>query len=261
MNIDLAASEAEIRAVLAEGGDDTDPLKPLALVLLTVPVAFLGHAEESEQLNRESEDCARRRGPDYDYDLADALWNRCAVALSRGSTDRAAASEYLELARDLGNARALAGALIMSGMFDPDRRRGQELLAQAPELTARTKDTWRYMLATLWIGFLADDPLAAFRTLPELVEQARTTGQRLLLGQRGRDLLRPLATLGRYGAVAVLDGASLSTSYRPALAAEAVTAAREALGEDQYAQLYDEGRSFTPADLEEFLLQLASELS
>ena len=49
----------------------------------------------------------------------------------RGTTDRAAANEYLQLARDLGNARALAGALIMSGMFDPDPRRGEELLAQA----------------------------------------------------------------------------------------------------------------------------------
>ena len=40
-----------------------------------------------------------------------------------------------------------------------------------------------------------------------------------------------------------------------------MTAAREALGEDHYAELYDMGRSFTPADLEEYLLQLASELS
>ena len=31
MNNELAAAEAEIRAVLAEGGDDSDPLKPLAL--------------------------------------------------------------------------------------------------------------------------------------------------------------------------------------------------------------------------------------
>jgi hypothetical protein len=49
-------------------------------------------------------------------------------------------------------------------------------------------------------------------------------------------------------------------SIRPALAAEAVTAAREALGADRYAELRDMGRSFTPSDLEEFLLQLAAEL-
>jgi hypothetical protein len=70
-----------------------------------------------------------------------------------------------------------------------------------------------------------------------------------------------LSALHRYDAVAVLDSASLRTSIRPAQAAEAVTAAREALGEDRYAQLYDEGHSFSPADLEDYLLQLAAELS
>ena len=40
-----------------------------------------------------------------------------------------------------------------------------------------------------------------------------------------------------------------------------MTAARDALGEDHYAELCDIGRSFTPADLEEYLLQLASDVS
>jgi hypothetical protein len=117
------------------------------------------------------------------------------------------------------------------------------------------------LAATWWLGFVADDPLAAIRALPELVEQARSTGQRLGLVQRGRDLLEPLAAIGRYDAVAVLDGASLPFSVRPALAAEAVAAARDALGEDRYTQLYEEGQSFSPADLEEYLLQLATEPS
>jgi hypothetical protein len=38
-------------------------------------------------------------------------------------------------------------------------------------------------------------------------------------------------------------------------------AARNALGEDRYSQLYEIGKSFSPADLEEYLLELYSELS
>jgi hypothetical protein len=261
MNNELPAGEAETRAVLAQGGDDTDPLKPLALNILCSVMANAGRAEESEQLAREGEDCARRRGPDYDYDLAEALWNRCFTALFRGSPDLAAAAEYLEVTQALGNARALAGALIASGLSDPDPRRGEELLAQARELTARSKDTWRHLLATLWVRSVADDPLEAIRALPELIEQARSTGQRLIVGQRGRDLLSPLITIRRYDAVAVLDGASNRNSIRPTLAAEAVAAAREALGDVHYTDLYGKGRSFSPAELEEYLLQLASELS
>jgi hypothetical protein len=263
MNNELAAAEAEVRALLAEGGDESDPLKPAALchVLSAAVAQQPGRMEEGVQLMREGDDCARRRGPDYDYDLAEALHNRCSFALFAGTTDRAAANEYLQLAQDLGNARALAGALLMSGMFDPDPRRGAELLAQARELTARTRDTFRYLLATLWLGYLADDSTVAIRALPSMVEQARSTGQRLILAQQGRVILSQLADLGRYDAVAVLDGASTPTSLRPVLAAEAVTAARATLGEDHYAELYDMGRSFTPADLEGYLLQLASDVS
>jgi hypothetical protein len=70
-----------------------------------------------------------------------------------------------------------------------------------------------------------------------------------------------LATIGRYDAVAILDGSTPRPSVRPAWTAEAKIAAQNALGEDQYTQLYDLGRSFAPADLEEYLLQLVSELS
>jgi hypothetical protein len=261
MNNEHAAAEAEIRAVLAEDGSDSDPLKPLALFLLTAVMAGRGSTEEGEQLVREAEDCARRRGSDYDYDRAEGLWNRCATALFRGDPDRAGANEYLELARDLGNARALAGALLMSGMADPDPKRGGEMLAQARELTARTRETWRHLIATIWLGLLVDDPLVPIHALPGLVEQARSSGQRLSLVQHGRNLLKPLATIGRFDAVAVLDGASVPYSVRPALAAEAVTTARQMLGEGHYGQLYDEGHSFSPADLEEYLLRLAAEHS
>jgi hypothetical protein len=136
-----------------------------------------------------------------------------------------------------------------------------ELLAQARELTARTKDNYRHLLATWFVEVISDDPHAAIRALPDLVEQARSTGLRLILVQRGRDLFRPMATFGRYDAVAILDGASRPISIRPTWAAEAVNSAREALGEEEYAHLYDKGHSFSPADLEEYLLQLAAELS
>jgi predicted ATPase len=257
INRELAAADAEIRGVLAEGGDDSDPLKPLALVLLTPVTGYLGPRDEAERLVREAEDCARRRGPDFEYDLAEALWNRCFGALFRGTTDRAAANEYLELARKLGNAHTLAGALIASGLSDPDPKRGMELLAQARDVAAGAKDPDRYVGATWFFAVLSDDLQAMIRTLPELVQQSRSTGQFI----RGRDLLRSLATIGRYDAVAVLDGATPHRGVRPAWTAEAKIAARNALGEDQYSQLYEMGKSFAPADLEEYLLQLVSELS
>jgi hypothetical protein len=261
MNNDLAAAEAEIRGVLAEGGDDSDPLKPLALVLLTPATGNLGHRDEADRLVREAEECARRRGPDFDYDLGEALWNRCFGALYRGTTDRGAANEYLELARNLGNAHTLAGALIVSALSDPESKRGMELMAQGRELAARAKDNYRYVGATWFFAVLADDPQAAIRTMPELVQHAASTGQRIQIVVRGRELLRPLATMGRYDAVAVLDGATPRPTIRPTWAAEAKIAARNALGEDRYAQLYDIGRSFSPADLEEYLRELVSELS
>jgi hypothetical protein len=70
----------------------------------------------------------------------------------------------------------------------------------------------------------------------------------------GEPFSSQLAALGLYDAVAILDGASTPTSVRPALAAEAVTAARAAIGEEHYAELYNMGHSFTPADLEGYLL-------
>ena len=66
--------------------------------------------------------------------------------------------------------------------------------------------------------------------------------------------------MGRYDAVAILHGAIRPNSVRPALAAEAVTTARDGLGDDHYAGLGELGRWFSPADLWEFLLRLAAEL-
>jgi hypothetical protein len=118
------------------------------------------------------------------------------------------------------------------------------------------------MLATVWgVEVRANEPFAAIRAIPGTIDQARSSGQRLIIPYQGRALLWPLAALRRYDAVAVLDGASTTTTIRPALAAEAVAVAREALGEDDYAVLCARGRSFSLAELEDYLLQLASDLS
>ena len=190
------------------------------------------------------------------------LWNRCNMALFRGAPDRAAASEYLELARDLGNARALAGALIQSGVSDPDPRRGVELLAQARELTARTRDTYR---RTRWPPFGSGPwqtiPEPAIRTLPDLIEQARSTGQRLLLAQRGRDLLWPLAALRRSTRwVSSMGPVFRSRSAQPWRSKPSPRLARPS-AKTSMPSYATSGRSFTPADLEEYLLRLVSELS
>ena len=169
MNNELAAAETEIRGVLAEGGDDSDPLKPPALVPHTY--GGRGPATRSHGGRRATNARSGRLRPSAAAPTMTMTWPKpcgtdAPLPCSEVATDRAAANEYLQLARDLGNARALAGALLMSGMFDPDPRRGAELLAQARELTARTKDTWRHTVATLWLGVLADnapsrDPQAA----------------------------------------------------------------------------------------------------
>jgi hypothetical protein len=63
INNELVASENEIRAVLGEDGGDSDPLKPLALFVLTASIGNQGRQEEALQLMRDAEDCARSRGP------------------------------------------------------------------------------------------------------------------------------------------------------------------------------------------------------
>ena len=50
MNAQGAVSEAEIRAVLAEGADDFDPLRPLGLCVLTQALYNLGRFQETAQL-------------------------------------------------------------------------------------------------------------------------------------------------------------------------------------------------------------------
>ena len=95
--------------------------------------------------------------------------------------------------------------------------------------------------------------------IPDLIRHASATGQHLLITQL-RDLLGALSTLGRHNAVAILDGATNLLSIRPKLVATASARAREALGDDHYAELTERGKGFSLADLQEYLLELADTL-
>jgi predicted ATPase/class 3 adenylate cyclase len=257
----LDEAGAEIGAVMSDSGEGVDPLEPLALMMLSGVVGNSGQLDKCDELAVAAIERALAMGPDYDYDRAEAMWNRCSVAFSLGTPNAGLAADLLGLARQLGNARAIAGGLLQMGVADPDPARAGEFLAQARDLTARTRDTYRYALATAWQGFIrsSNDPGEALLMIPELIRHARTTGQHLLVAQL-RDLVGPLSTLGRDDAVAVLDGATIPISIRPALTAAAIARAHDALCEERYAELAQLGNSFSPAELQEYLLDLASTL-
>jgi hypothetical protein len=192
-----------------------------------------------------------RGGALLDYERSEALWNHCALALFTGASDFACAGRFLEMARNFGNPRATAGALLMCGIRNPDIARGLELLAEARELATQSRDSYRYAVATGWLGVLQStvDPPAVLRLLPDLVRHARTTGQHLLLVQITRDCMHPLARLGRFEAVATLDGLSLQISSRPSMAAAATEQARVSLGVKRYEARASAGAALSRADI------------
>jgi predicted ATPase/class 3 adenylate cyclase len=261
MASEFRQAELETRSVL-DAGDDIDTLRPLALFQL----AATGDANDPDEfvrLSRESYEAARLGGSDYDYDRTEALWNLCIDAMNQGRPDPVLAHELLDLGRDLGNARALAGGLMTSAVAEDDLPRAIELLDEARDVTARSRDTFRYAAATAWLGFLTagDDPQAALRTVPDLVAHAQATGQHILLKNISRDLLMPLATLQNFEAVAILDGAGNDVSIRPARAAEAVATAKRALDDQHYEMLHSQGEALSPIQLEDYLLGLADKLT
>jgi hypothetical protein len=73
--------------------------------------------------------------------------------------------------------------------------------------------------------------------------------------------MAPLAALARFDAIPILEASSTRLCLRPAEAESAVAAAHEVLGDDEYATLFAKGQTFSPRDLEQFLLQLAPEVS
>ncbi len=160
------------------------------------------------------------------------------------------ARQYHDFAQQIGHARAVAGGLLQRGFSDPDPERAMELLAEARELSARTRDSFRHGLATAWLGPIRAplDPVGALRLIPEVVDLARSSGVRLLIVGL-RDYLAPFATIGRQDVVAVLDGAMLPLSIRPAAATAAITGARRALGDLRYEELKAKGKRLSAAEL------------
>ena len=257
----LNDAEAEIQAVMADTPPSLDPLEPLAFMMLSAVQVALVRADEGAQLAMTAIERARVLGPDCDYDRAEAMWNLCTIALNRGSPDARLAADLLALARRLGNARAIAGGLLQLAAAEQDPNRGDELLAEARDLTARTRDTYRYALATSWRAYLhpSRNPHESLRMLPDLIKHARTTGQRLFVSQF-RGWLPVFSMLGQNEAVAILDGATLPLTIRPALVATAISGARAALGDGHYEALVDKGKDFSSAQLEDYLLELAGDL-
>jgi predicted ATPase/class 3 adenylate cyclase len=258
----LEEAEREARSVLDASTDPQDSLGPLALVLLSAAVGNQGRLAEWERLASAARKRATELGATHDYDRAEAIWNLCAAALFGGSPDLALSREYLTLAKHLRNSRTLAGGLIQSGFADPDPDRGAAALAEARELTARTRDSYRYGLATALLGIVRSDtdPAAALRMIPELIEHARSTGLRLNILQTTRSYLGAFSSLGRYDTVAVLDGACLPISIRPAVAAEAVTAARHALGDTDYDELRARGAAMSAGELDDYLMTAVADV-
>jgi predicted ATPase len=258
----LEEADRMVRAVITSRGEGVDPLEPLALVVQSGVAGNSNRVDESVELATAAVARALAMGPAHEYDRAEALWNLCTIANVFGAPDGGLAAELLGLARRLGNARAIAGGLIQRGVAETDAARALELLAQARDLTSRTRDTYRYAVATLWFGILdaSRSPHRAIELIPELIRHVRNTGQRLLVFQM-RDLTIPLSMLGHHDAVAVLDGSSNLISVRPTLAAAAVARAREELGDERYGELFDRGKRFSATDLEDYYLELATALT
>jgi hypothetical protein len=152
---------------------------------------------------------------------------------------------------------------MMVGEAHPDPVQGAELVAQARDLAAQIGDSFLQASATAGLSVLTtiDDPRAALRGITELVAHAKSTGQHVIFAYVGRDFVAPLAALARFDAIPIFEATSTRLCIRPGAAVAAIAAAHDALGEDEYARLFAHGKTFSPVDLEDFLLQLAAEVS
>jgi hypothetical protein len=257
----MDAAERELRAVL-DVLDNDDALRPTALTWLAGAVMRSRGPLEcraiAEVLLAETE----RLGRAFDYDRAEALWELCTMAVITGAPDHPLALRLLALARELGNARAIAGGLIQAGAADPDPSHGALLLLEAQELTSRTRDSYRNGLSRMWLGALQSelDPAAGLAAIADVVDHARRTGQGLLVLQTPRNYFGALSAVDRHEAIAVLDGASLPTALHPTVAAAAIIHARAVIGDDRYDKLKGQGTTMTIDDVAEFLLAAVADL-
>ena len=251
----LAEAEAEARAVLDADPAGADPLRPLGMTLLASAVGNQGRVVQMNELSTRALALASSLGSGYEYDLAEAKWQLCCAALYAGAPDVQGSLEYLDSAQHAGNARALSGGLIHRGCSDPDPEQGIESLAEARELTTRTRDSFRYGIASVWLGVLrcTIEPVGGLQMIPGIVEHVRKTGLRLLLAAM-RDYTIGFVAVRRYEPVAVLDGATMKPSIRPAMAAQAIAQARLQIGDDRYEHLRLQGAAMPGPELDSFLL-------
>jgi hypothetical protein len=166
------------------------------------------------------------------------------------------------LARDLGSVRAIAGGLIQAGAASPDRVRGVQLLADAVDLTIRSRDNYRNGLARAWLGALESeiDAAAGLRVIRDVVDHARRTGQGLLLLQTPRSYFGAFSAVGQHETIAVLDGIAVQVPIHPDIAQAAIDTARIALGADRYDELKRQGSTMTIDDVAAFLLAAVAEM-
>ena len=145
---------------------------------------------------------------------------------------------------------------------EPNTVGAVELLAEARDLTARFRLPIGHILATAWLSLLQtiENPRIVVDAIPEIFDEARTTGQQpaLLLGILGRDLMHPLAAIDRLDAVPILDAAS-TTCIRPALAADAVTRARRHYGDEEYDRQKAQASTLSMLEIEQYLLEVCAE--
>jgi predicted ATPase/class 3 adenylate cyclase len=256
-----AAAKDDLACVLDAVGDDA-ALGLLARCWLTVALHNTGNIAGSSALAKDVLTRTEHLDDAFDYDRAEALWNWCSLAMGTSAPDRPRAMELLALARRLGNPRAIAGGLIMAAVADPDPVRGAALLVEARDVTARSLDNYRNVLAGGILGAFESeaDPAAGLTVLREVVRQARRTGFELLLLQIPRAYFGAFAALGRYETIAVLDGVAVMTAIHAAVTVAAIDTARDALGADRYDELKRQGTTMTIDDVAAFLLTAVADL-
>ena len=164
---------------------------------------------------------------------ADEDWRRRSTVFP----DRDLALKFLNLGRRTGHPYTGGRAAGRRDHRAEHRGGGRVAGRGLPHLTARFRLPIGHILATAWLSLLQtiENPRIVVDAIPEIFDEARTTGQQpaLLLGILGRDLMHPLAAIDRLDAVPILDAAS-TTRIRPALAADAVTRAQRHYGDEEY---------------------------
>jgi predicted ATPase/class 3 adenylate cyclase len=256
MSGDVASAESLNRDLIASAPNDDDPLLPMALAMLGLAIWMLGHLEEGERLCRQALELSYDRGPRFSYDAAEAIWN-LSVQVSSPGARRDLANELLALGQRTGHPRILAGGLILVGDSEDDAGRAIQLLAEARDLTARTGDTWRHLLAGLFLsGTQAiDNPRAIVEALPSIIDEVRTTGQHIALRLVARSLISPLVEVGLFDCAPLLDGVSSNyVTRRPELTSDAIRRASRHFGHQEYERRKAQAATRPIVDIEQELL-------